>query len=160
MRDAPTAREEAIAARELTKQFLREIEGLRARCDAQDAVIAELWAKLLQDDPPIEKEGAALGRWRPAKMLADQLGCTEGLLRYYRKDGLKWEMRRGRRVWYDTESLPGPLKSRLIDAVSPDDFPQKDDIANLRIEPQRESFHDSPHGTRSSQITSSRPRRR
>ncbi len=146
-------------------KMAREIEGLCARCDVYDAVIAELrselkFAKRSQDDPPIKKEGAALGRWRPAKMLADQLGCSEGLLRYYRKDGLKWEMRRGRRVWYDTETLPGPLKSRLIDAVSPDGFPEKDDVANLRIESQRESFHDSPHGTRPAQIASSRPRRR
>lgn len=166
MCDAPTAREEAIAARELlTKQVLREIEGLRARCDAQDAVIAELWselkfAKRSEDDPPIEKDGAVLGRWRPAKMLAAQLGCSEGLLRYLRKKGLKCEMRRGRRVWYDTETLPGPWKSRLISAVSPDDFPEKDDFANLRMASQRESFHDSPHGTRSTQVASSRRQRR
>jgi hypothetical protein len=81
MRDRATS-DDAV---QLAK-MAREIEDLCARCDAQDAVIAELWAKLFQDDPPIEKkEGATLGRWRPAKMLADQLGCTEGLLRYYRK---------------------------------------------------------------------------
>jgi len=151
----PTAREEAVVAHEIATRALREIEGLRARCDMQDAMIAELWSKL-RDDPPIEKEGAALDRWRPAKMLADQLGCSEALLRYWRKKDLKWEMRRGRRVWYDTQTLPEPWKSRLIGAVSPDGSPEKDDFANLRIESQRESAHDSPHGTRSNQIASSR----
>jgi hypothetical protein len=137
------------------------IEDLRARCDAQDAVIAALLAR---DDPPIEKDGGPLGRWRPLKWLAGELGVKEGTIRYWRDEGyIQTEVRSGGRVWVDTEtlkSLPENIRQRLAQRDRGSSLLKDGDFANLRMASQRESFHESPHGTRPAQITSSRTRRR
>lgn len=140
---------------ELAKRALREIEDLRARCDAQDLVIAALLAR---DDPPIEKDGGPLGRWRPLKWLAVELSVKEGTIRYWRDQGyIQTEVRSGGRVWVDTEtlkSLPENIRRRLTQRGS--SLLKDGDFANLRIELQRETAHASPHGTRPNQIASSR----